>query len=101
MLRRCHILAGLAIVENAYDETAKIEAVAPAAFEAREESCCGWPAQWLPRLPFDRADLLLIDEIGKDISGTGSTPTWWAESTYTRRRTKTSSPRSSTSPCAA
>jgi hypothetical protein len=27
--------------------------------------------QWLPRLPFDRGDILLIDEIGKNISGTG------------------------------
>ena len=27
--------------------------------------------QWLPRLPFDQADLLIIDEIGKNISGSG------------------------------
>ena len=36
VLQRCHILGGLAIVENAYDQTARIEAVHPAKFERRE-----------------------------------------------------------------
>lgn len=71
VLQRCHILAGLAIVENAYDETAKIAAVEPPEFEACEQELLCLARQWMPRLPFDRADLLLIDEIGKDISGAG------------------------------
>ncbi len=71
VVARCHILAGLAIVENAYDETALIEAVAPLRFEERERELLKLARQWMPQLPFSQADLLLIDEIGKDVSGAG------------------------------
>ncbi len=71
VVHRCHILAGLAIVENAYDETAKIVAVAPQDFESQERELLRLARQGMPRLPFDQADLLLIDEIGKDVSGAG------------------------------
>jgi hypothetical protein len=71
VLQRCRILAGLAIVENAYDETALIEAVRPEDFEIREKELLKLARQWMPRLPFSTADLLLIDEIGKNISGSG------------------------------
>lgn len=65
------IAFGLALVENAYDETALVEAVAPAEFEEREEQLLVLARRWLPRLPFPQADLLIVDEIGKDISGSG------------------------------
>ena len=71
VLAKCRVVAGVAIVENGYDETALIEAIAPADFEEREKALLVQAKQWMPRLPFDRADLLLIDEIGKNISGTG------------------------------
>ena len=71
VLERCHILAGLAIVENAYDETALIAAVAPEDFERRERELLALARQWMPRLPFERADVVVMDEIGKDISGAG------------------------------
>lgn len=71
VLNRCRIAAGLAIVENSYDETAMIAAVPPAEFETREKELLVLAKKWLPRLPFDSADILLIDELGKDISGTG------------------------------
>lgn len=71
VLNRCRIVAGLAIVENAYDETAKLVAVRPDEFETREKELLVLAKKWLPRLPFDKADILLIDELGKDISGTG------------------------------
>jgi hypothetical protein len=71
VLAKCRIVAGLAIVENSYDETAKIVAVRPDEFESREKELLTLAKQWMPRLPFDRADILLIDEIGKEISGTG------------------------------
>jgi hypothetical protein len=71
VLTRCPILAGLAIVENGYDETAWIEAVRPEDFETREKALLRLARRWMPKLPFDRADLLLVDRIGKDISGTG------------------------------
>ena len=71
VLARCHILAGVAIVENAYDQTARIEAVATEQFEAREKELLVLARRWLPRLPFRHVDVLLIDRIGKNISGVG------------------------------
>ena len=71
VLARCRILAGLAILENAYDQTAQIEAVLPEQFEQREKELLVLAREWMPRLPFPVADMLLIDAIGKDISGTG------------------------------
>jgi hypothetical protein len=68
---RAPIAFGLALVENAYDETARIEAVRPEAFEQREEELLVLAKHWLARLPFHEADLLIVDEIGKDISGSG------------------------------
>jgi hypothetical protein len=71
VLNRCRVIAGVAIVENAYDETALIEAVAPRDFFEREKALLELARQWMPRLPFAACDLLIIDEIGKNISGTG------------------------------
>ncbi len=65
------IAFGLALVENASDETALIEGVAPEAFEAREEQLLAQARRLLARLPLRKADLLIVDEIGKNISGSG------------------------------
>ena len=64
-------MAGLGIVENAYDQTAKIQAVAPHEFEDREKELLVLAKAWMPRLPFKAADVLLLDQIGKNISGSG------------------------------
>jgi hypothetical protein len=71
VLKRCGIVAGLAIVENAYDETAKIAAAAPEDFEEKEKELLRLAKQWLPKLPFRTAHILFVDEIGKNIAGTG------------------------------
>ncbi len=71
MLAKAPIAFGLAIVENGYDETAALEGVAPEAFEQREEQLLARARRLLARLPLQEADLLIIDEIGKDISGSG------------------------------
>jgi hypothetical protein len=68
---RAPIAFGLAIVENAYDETAVLEGVAPEAFEEREEQLLAQAKRLLAQLPLREADLLIIDEIGKDVSGSG------------------------------
>ncbi len=65
------IAFGLAVVENGYDETALVEAALPADFEPVEEKLLVKARDWLARLPFHQADLLIIDEIGKEISGSG------------------------------
>jgi hypothetical protein len=71
VMEKGRILAGLAVVENAYDETALIRAVLPPELEAEELRLLGLARRWMPRLPFDHADILLVDEIGKEISGCG------------------------------
>ncbi len=71
VLESCRIAGGIAIVENPYDETAAIVALAPQEFEPREKELLVMAKQLLPRLPFEKIDLLVIDEIGKNISGTG------------------------------
>lgn len=68
---RCRILGGLAILENAYEETAEVVGVAANEIELREPELLQRVKGWMPRLPFDQADLLIIDSIGKNISGSG------------------------------
>ncbi|MGC4006010.1 MAG: lactate racemase domain-containing protein [Pirellulales bacterium] len=71
VLAKCRIAAGLAIIENGYDETAYLRGVSPAEFEAKEIEHLKIAIANLPRLPFREVDMLLVDEIGKNISGTG------------------------------
>lgn len=71
VLNVCRVCGGLAIIENASDETALIEAVAPVDFARREAELLSIANQWLPRLPFADVDLLIVDRIGKNISGVG------------------------------
>jgi hypothetical protein len=71
VLAKCRIVAGIGIVENAYDQTAKIQAVAPDEFEDREKELLILAKQWMPKLPFKTAHILLLDQIGKNISGAG------------------------------
>jgi hypothetical protein len=71
VLRRCDIVAALGIVENGYDQTAVVRAIRPSEIELREKELLRQAQAWMPRLPFDEGDLLIVDEIGKNISGTG------------------------------
>jgi hypothetical protein len=71
VIENCNILLGLAIVENQFDETALIKAVAPEEFLEREKELLILAKKWIPRLPFQQVDLLIVDQIGKDVSGTG------------------------------
>ncbi len=71
VMQKCRVLAGIGVVENEREETAKIAAVLPEELEAREKELLVLAKKWIPRLPFERAHILLIDQIGKNISGTG------------------------------
>ena len=71
VIERCRVLFGLGIVENQDDRTALIKGVAPREFGPVEKELLKKAKAWLPRLPFDRADLLIVDQIGKNFSGTG------------------------------
>ena len=65
------VVGGLAIVEDANHATAKVSALLANEIEQREPELLQLARSWMPRIPFDEVDVLVIDEIGKEISGTG------------------------------
>lgn len=71
VMQKCRVLAGLATVENEQEHTAQIAAVLPEELETREKELLVLAKKWIPRLPFDRCHVLLLDQIGKNISGSG------------------------------
>lgn len=74
LLKRAPILCGVAIIENEAHDTAKIEVIPRDQIEAREEELFVQARDLMPRIPFDSIDLLIIDRIGKNISGAGMDP---------------------------
>ncbi len=67
-------LGGVAIVENGYEETALLEAVPAARIAERELELFKTANELMPRLPVGNLDVLIVDEMGKNISGTGMDP---------------------------
>lgn len=68
------ILAGLAIIENAYHEIAELEWLSPQDMPTREPELLLRAKALMPSLPVERADILIVDRIGKNISGVGLDP---------------------------
>jgi hypothetical protein len=71
MLMKSRIGFGVGIVENGYDETAVVEAFAPEALESGERRLLKSAREWMARLPFSPIDVLIVEEMGKNISGSG------------------------------
>jgi hypothetical protein len=65
------IWAGLAILEDGYDQTAELHAVPPAEILATEPRLLDRHRRYFPRLPLDEINVLVVDSIGKTFSGTG------------------------------
>jgi hypothetical protein len=65
------VLFGVAIVENAYEETAIVEAIPPERVAERERELLEESARLMPKLPVSDIDVLFVDELGKNFSGTG------------------------------
>ena len=65
------ILFAVASLENAYHETARIEVLTPQEVVTEEPKLQEEAKRLSPCIHFDKLDVLIIDEIGKDISGTG------------------------------
>ena len=69
------VLGGLAIQEGAHHETAGLVALSAAkgldAMVAREEQLLAEVKSWMAKLPAPEIDVLIVDEIGKNISGAG------------------------------
>jgi hypothetical protein len=70
VLRSGKILGGLAILEDANHDTARLDAVPVEEMEQREEANLALVKSWMARVPSD-LDILILDEIGKNISGAG------------------------------
>ena len=64
-------LYGVALVEDGRHRLARVEVLRGSEFESREPSLYRLAWDWMPALPFAEVDLLIVDEIGKDISGAG------------------------------
>ena len=65
------IAGGVAIVEDQYNETTIVEGISPSGFLKREAELLDTAREHMPTLPFDDLDVLVVDQIGKDISGQG------------------------------
>ncbi len=68
------VLMGLAIIENAYHQPAHLELIPAAEIVEREQQLLLRAKELMPVLPASQIDLLIIDRIGKNISGTGLDP---------------------------
>ncbi len=74
LLKSVPVLCGVALVEDAHHQTARIGVLLKDEIEAREPEFLAEARRMMPRLPFDEVELLVIDRIGKDISGAGMDP---------------------------
>ena len=71
VFRSGRVLFGIGVVENAYEETAIVEAIPPQKVAEREAELLEESAKLMPKLPVSDIDVLFVDELGKNFSGTG------------------------------
>lgn len=71
VLQQARIAFGLGVIENGYDQTAVIRAVRAPQFEETELELQALSKKLAARLPFDFLHLLIVEEMGKNISGAG------------------------------
>ncbi|MDB5053530.1 MAG: hypothetical protein JWM44_1580 [Bacilli bacterium] len=74
LIERLPIVFGVAVVENAYDETCLVEVLPIEEVEQREPQLLELAKARLPQILFPQIDVLVIDYIGKNISGDGMDP---------------------------
>ncbi|NHN33023.1 lactate racemase domain-containing protein [Paenibacillus agricola] len=73
-LAQAPIIFGIATVENAYDRPGHIEAIPAERIADVEPGLLLKAKQWMPSILFDPLDVLVVDGVGKDISGSGMDP---------------------------
>jgi hypothetical protein len=71
VLAKTNVVAGIALLENGLDRLKKIEAIPAEEIMAREPGLLEEARGLRPMLPFEMADVLVVDSLGKDLSGTG------------------------------
>lgn len=74
ILEKMPVLFGVATIENAFDKVARVEVLLPDEIEAEETELQKLAKKLLPKIDFEKIDVLVIDEIGKNISGDGMDP---------------------------
>lgn len=74
LLEKAPVVFGLGVVENAYDQTHSLLAIPAERLLNEEPELLSLAKKLMPSLPVSQIDVLLIDEIGKDISGDGMDP---------------------------
>ncbi|NQU04268.1 MAG: DUF362 domain-containing protein [Syntrophaceae bacterium] len=71
ILRQAPVLCGLALLENSLDKIQTVCLAPPEEFVATDRKLLIHARRLLPRIPFEDLDILIVDEMGKDISGAG------------------------------
>lgn len=74
LMSKINFLFGVGLIEDAYDDTAFVEAVTGANLVAREKELQAMAKSHMPRLYFDDIDVLIVEQMGKEISGAGMDP---------------------------
>ncbi len=74
ILRNAPVICGLAMIENAYDRTREIVALTPDEVISEEPKLLLRAKAYMPRILFDSCDALIVDRMGKEISGDGMDP---------------------------
>lgn len=74
ILKALPFFFGVGIIENQYDQTASLHLLEPKDFWEGEKPLQKRAKEIMPRLPFKQIDVLVVDEIGKNISGAGLDP---------------------------
>lgn len=74
LMRNAPVGLGIALVEDALGKTSRIAVLEPAEIEEAEKKLLKEAKCMMPRIPFDELDVLIIEEMGKNISGAGADP---------------------------
>ena len=74
MLQNAPVIGGLAIIENQFHDTARLVLLPTDEIESAENDLLVESRDLMPLLPFEELDLLIVDRIGKNISGAGMDP---------------------------
>jgi hypothetical protein len=74
IMAKTKILFGLAVVENAFDNTCLVESVPTGKFKEREADLLEKAKAWMPKIYLTKFDILIVDQIGKNFSGDGADP---------------------------
>jgi hypothetical protein len=73
-IAKARILFGVVVLENAYDRIFKLEVIPAHKLIAEEPTLLIQAREAMPKIPFEKFDVLVIDEVGKNISGEGADP---------------------------